>query len=242
MGHKFSPLKKEPTYVKVYNAVEADILSGRLSEGAALPTEIALCDQFGVTRATVREGLRLLEQADLVERGAAKRFYVKRPNTDDVAAATSKGLSLGGVTFREVWETLSLMYPQTAREAARGFDKDALARLLETNALLASASDRDSEQVVDLAVEFFQALVHGLDNRVMLALLQSLNIMIGASLKRVIAKTPKARQRIVKAQKQIIDAIDAKDGEAAALWMSKHIDDLKRGYAVAKVELDQSVL
>lgn len=242
MSHTFKPLKKEPAYVKVYNAVEADILSGSLAEGAPLPTEAELCEQFGVTRATVREGLRLLEQTDLVARGAAKRFYVKRPNAADVAASTSKSLALGGVTFREVWEALLIMYPEAARLAAQKLSKTDIENLRQAHHILTTVKASDTQQIVESAVAFFQYLASGLNNRVLLAMLQSLNMMIGASLNQVIAKTPNARDRILEAQEKIIDALEAKDAEKSAHWISKHIDDLKRGYSVAQVDMDKCVL
>lgn len=242
MAHKFEPLKKEPAYLKVYNAVEAEIVSGALAQGAALATETALCDQFGVTRATVREGLRLLEQADLVQRGAAKRFYVKRPDPSDMAAATSKSLALGGVTFREVWEALQLMYPQAARLAVKRLGRGDIKALRAGHARYQRVNPRDADAVVEGAVAFFQTIAAALNNRVLLAMLQSLNGMIGASLRQVIRKTPKAYERIFSAQGRIIDALEKKDEDQVIHWMAKHIDDLKRGYSVAKVELEKSVL
>ncbi|WP_419572449.1 GntR family transcriptional regulator, partial [Rheinheimera sp.] len=73
-----------------------------------MPIEAELCEQFQVTRSTVREGLRLLEQSGLIARGSHKKFIVKRPNASDVAVAASRSLALGGVTFNEVWETLAI--------------------------------------------------------------------------------------------------------------------------------------
>ena len=67
-------------------------------------------------------------------------------------------------------------------------------------------------------------------------------MLIGASLNQVISKTPKARDRIVSAQAKIIKALEARDEDEAARWIAKHIDDLKRGYTVAKVELEKPVL
>ena len=89
---------------------------------------------------------------------------------------------------------------------------------------------------------FFQAIAAGLNNRVMLAMLQSLNMMIGASLARVIGETPQAKKRIEEAQGKIIAALEAHDEDKAAEWMSRHIDDLMRGYKVAKVDLDARIL
>ena len=227
--------------MKVYRAIEAKILSGDLDQGDALPTEAALCAQFGVTRSTVREGVRLLEQADLLARGAAKRFYVKRPSADDIALTASKGLVLSGASFRNAWEALATFYPPTAELAARRFRKRDLNLMAEVQRSLASSDRLSNEQIVDHAVTFFQLLTEGLQNRVLAALLESLNQLIGTSLRKVIRKTPNARQRIARAQAMILEAIEEKDGIAASQWMAKHIDDLRRGYGVAGINLDDPI-
>ena len=58
---KFQTLASSPAYRRVAEAVERDILCGRLKAGEPLGTEAALVAQFGVNRSTVREGIRLLE-------------------------------------------------------------------------------------------------------------------------------------------------------------------------------------
>ena len=131
MRHTFKPLAREPVYAKVAQAIEQDIVSGALKEGAALPTEGELCEQFGVTRSSVREGIRLLEQAGLIERGPAKRLIVKSPKAAEISAVASRSLAHGGATFREVWETLAAFYPGAARLAAARLDSKALAALKE---------------------------------------------------------------------------------------------------------------
>ncbi|MEO1027693.1 MAG: FCD domain-containing protein [Pseudomonadota bacterium] len=242
MSVTFQPLKKEPAYLKVYQAIEEKILSGQMDEGAVLPTETDLCAQLGVTRATVREGLRLLEQVDLIERGAAKRFYVKRPDASDIAATTSKGFALGGITFREVWEALRAMYPEAARMAAERLTTSDIAALEDTHERLKVSDPEASDATVDLAVEFFQRLARGLNNRVLLAMLQSLNMMIGVSLRNVIAGTPDPQNRIILAQAEIISALKNRDADKASRWLARHVDDLRRGYEIAGVDLDVAVV
>lgn len=242
MVKAFQPLERAPAYLKVFRAIEERISDGTLNDGAHLPTEAELCAQFGVTRSTVREGLRLLEQTGLIVRGPAKKFFIRRPVASDIAAAASKSFALGGVTFHEVWDALATMYPEAARLAAKRLSKEKIAELKAVRATLEAAADKDHEATVDGAVEFFQAIAKGLDNRVMLAMLQSLNLMIGESLRHVIARAPKAKDRILNAQKKLVDAFEARDADLAAEWMAKHIADLKRGYEVAKVDLDAAIL
>ncbi len=242
MSHSFKPLKRVPVYTKVYQAIEADILSGTLEEGAALPTESELCEQFGVTRSSVREGIRALEQAGYVKRGGHKRLLITRPQAGDVAEATSKGLARGGVTFREVWQALSAMYPSAGALAARGLTPTSTEDLERIHAALQSRPSDAYEEIVSDAVDFFQAIANGLGNRVLLTMLQSLNMLIEASLRQVIENTPRAQTRILDAQRHILTAIKTGNEIDAAKWMSKHIDDLKRGYDVASIDLDRKVL
>jgi DNA-binding FadR family transcriptional regulator len=242
MSEAFQPIERAPAYLKVYRAIEERISDGSLKDGAHLPTEAELCAQFGVTRSTVREGLRLLEQTGLIVRGPSKKFFIRRPAAADIAAAASKSFALGGVTFFEVFDTLATLYPEAARLAARRLSKARIAELAAVRARLEAAPDKDCEATVDGAVAFFQHIAKGLDNRVMLAMLQSLNLMIGESLRHVIAGAPKAKHRILNAQKRLIEAFEARDADLAADWMGKHIADLKRGYDVAKVDMDEAIL
>ncbi|GAB5458266.1 MAG: FCD domain-containing protein [Henriciella sp.] len=242
MVHTLKPLKRIPVYMKVYQAIESDILSGNLNEGDLLPTEVELCQLFKVTRSSVREGIRLLEQAGFVRRGAAKRLIVSRPKIGELAEATSQGLARGGVTFREVWQALSLMYPSAGALAARHLSQAAVLEVSSHHEALKKAGQGDFDAIVGAAVGFFQAIANGLDNRVLLTMLQSLNMMIEASLRQVIENTPNARNRIFDAQRHILEAIENRDEAEAAEWMSKHIDDLKRGYDVASVDLERTVL
>jgi DNA-binding FadR family transcriptional regulator len=242
MDGNFQPIERAPAYMMVYRAIEEKISDGSLKDGAHLPTEAELCAQFGVTRSTVREGLRLLEQTGLIARGAAKKFFIKRPVASDIAAAASKSFALGGVTFSEVFDALATLYPEAARLAAKRLAKGSIVEIRKVGEALKAARDDDHEATVAAAVEFFQQIAKGLDNRVMLAMLQSLNMMIGESLRQVIAKAPKAKDRILNAQKKLVEAFEARDAALAADWMAKHIADLKRGYDVANVDLDGAIL
>ena len=240
--HSFSAIRKEPAYMKVAKAIEADISARRLLPGDTLPTEGELSAQFGLNRSTVREGIRLLEQQGLLERGDGKRLIICQPDMGDVARRASRDLAFGGVTFREVWEALAMLQPAAARLAARRSDAEVIARLNEINEQLRAAKAKDHESTVRAAKAFFTVLAESLDNRVLEVTLHSMTRLIAASLMRVIDGAPRARSRIIEAQRQLIEALEATDEDAAELWMGRHISDLKRAYEVAKVDLDESVL
>ena len=66
--------------------------------------------------------------------------------------------------------------------------------------------------------------------------------LIEASLGRVIDVAPQAQGRILKAQRNIIRAMTERNGEDASLWMARHIEDLKRGYEAAQIDLSERIL
>ena len=57
-----------PRYQRVADELTKRIVAGKYPVGANLPTEMELCDQYGISRHTVREALRQLRDAGLIAR------------------------------------------------------------------------------------------------------------------------------------------------------------------------------
>lgn len=76
-------LASQPQYALIAQTVMADIVSGRYVVGSLLPPEMTLCTQFGVSRHTVREAMRMLQERGLVSRQRGVGTLVK---TDKVEA------------------------------------------------------------------------------------------------------------------------------------------------------------
>lgn len=68
MTYAKSGAKLEPRYAQVSDTLQHRIASGLYPVGALLPTELDLCQEFGISRHTVREALRRLTEAGLVQR------------------------------------------------------------------------------------------------------------------------------------------------------------------------------
>lgn len=60
-----SPL---PRYQEITDELLADIAAGKFAVGSMLPTELELCERFGVSRFTVREALRRLHDMGMLDR------------------------------------------------------------------------------------------------------------------------------------------------------------------------------
>src|SRR5581483_9376653 len=60
-------ITKTRIYEQIVLQLQQEILSGQISPGARLPTERDLAVQFGVSRASIREALSVLQSRGLVE-------------------------------------------------------------------------------------------------------------------------------------------------------------------------------
>lgn len=65
-GVRFEPVRPVRAYERIVEQVEEHVLRGQLKPGQRLPSERDLVAQFGVSRSTVREALRVLESSGLV--------------------------------------------------------------------------------------------------------------------------------------------------------------------------------
>ncbi|MDB5430231.1 MAG: hypothetical protein JWP35_1347 [Caulobacter sp.] len=237
-------LERAPTYRLVYDAIEREILSGRLKIGDPLPTEMELADQFAVNRSTVREGIRLLEQSGLITRDGGKRPRISAPHYQTLASSASRALIMHDVTFRELWEASMLLEPATAELAARNIDAPALAALAANLAEMEAAvdalesgasSDVDAFTALDSA--FHEILAEATANRVlMLAHEPVTTLFIPAG--RIILPRLKTWRRVLDAHRRIYGFMETKDADGARAWMRKHMDDFRRGYALTGLDFD----
>lgn len=65
-----------PLYERIYQELRSQIESGRLAEGAQLPTELELAEDFAVSRGTVRQAVTRLVFDGIVERTAGRGTFV----------------------------------------------------------------------------------------------------------------------------------------------------------------------
>ncbi len=148
----------------VFDALSAAILHGDLCPGDALPAEPRLAAQLGVKRGVLREGIKLLEQAGLVEpRQGGGTFvcdYRQRAGLDLLPALLLRpGGGFDPAVVRSVMEMRSAIAPDVARLAARRRDAAHVARLRECVLALSEGEGPERD-----AAPFWDALVDASDN------------------------------------------------------------------------------
>jgi GntR family transcriptional regulator, transcriptional repressor for pyruvate dehydrogenase complex len=213
---------------KVAMAVVEEIVARNLVPGDRLPPEAEMIEQFHISRASLREGLRLLETYGVItiRQGQRGGPEIGSLGPGDVARALSLFFRLSGATYRDVFDARILVEPVMSRIAAQQQapdQMDALRAHLELERTKPSDDD-----YVEISNSFHQ-LVSGLSGNPVLDLLgSSLRALYAEPLFRGHALPKETLAYCRKAHPKIGAAILAGDGESAQTLMAGHMVDLNR--------------
>jgi DNA-binding FadR family transcriptional regulator len=212
------PLERSSIPDQVFRRLAADVIAGRHAPGERLPTQRALAAELGVNIASVREGIKRLEQLKLldVRHGDAMRVRDWRAHGGlDVLvhALGGGGEELDREVLRSVMESRRLLLTASARLAAERRDEPQAELLVRLGGDLARATDDETAQGIDFA--FFATLIEASGNLVLLLIANSIRELYFAHLAtfRAIVRD---RARLAERYESAAAAIDARDPDTAA--------------------------
>jgi GntR family transcriptional repressor for pyruvate dehydrogenase complex len=160
----------------VFRRLTEDILAGRYEPGEKLPTQRALAADLGVNMASIREGVKRLEQLRLVEvrQGDAMRVADWRTagGLDVLAHLLFRAGGLDTGTLEALMEARALMLSEAARLAAERRSDEQAAALSDVAARVADAPDTAAAQALDWA--FFATVVEAAGNLVLALVMNSI--------------------------------------------------------------------
>ena len=239
----FQRVVVEPAYKAVSLAIERAILDGALPPGAALPTEQALAEQFGVHRSTVREAIRRVEQEGLLQRRVGRRLFVCLPGVHELAPRATRLLLLHQTPFQALWDVAVALEPLAARLAAQHATESDLA-LLEANQATSHAMTQDTgsqPRLVALDMEFHALVGRASHNHALMLAREPVGLLYNPTLLQIFARLPQASARNLQAHRATLDALHRRDGNAAAEWTRKHMVDFQRGFVMAGLDMSAAI-
>jgi GntR family transcriptional repressor for pyruvate dehydrogenase complex len=112
------PIKKQTLADQMAGEIRQLILSGELESGASLPTEPELAEQFGVSRAVVRDATRILMAQGLVEVKHGLGVFVTPPQNEAFGEALLLALRRAGASVWDVEQFEQIIFPEVVALAA----------------------------------------------------------------------------------------------------------------------------
>lgn len=200
-----------------------DITRLGLQPGARLPSEVAMAQERGVSRTSLREALRILEVHGLinVRTGPGGGPEVANMGVRDFTRMATLHFHVAGVTFRQLLDARLVLEPQMARLAAEKRTPEQLSALDDVLELHGTAKTTEDLAYCSHTFHSIVAEMAGNGNQVLSIMTSSLH-----SLFEVYAKMDPTRESMVemtKVHEKIADAIREGAPDSAAKYMERHM-------------------
>ncbi|MCP2163305.1 FadR/GntR family transcriptional regulator [Goodfellowiella coeruleoviolacea] len=204
----------------VVEQFEQLISSGEWAVGSRIPPEQQLVEQLGVGRSTVREAVRALEHAGLLEPRRGDGTYVRARH--GLSAALVRRTRAADTL--EVLEVRNSIERSAARSAAMRRTDEDLTRIFDAlNAQNAARDSGDNKAFLDADAEFHRAVIAATHNTVLMELWEGLSDALAAGVATVMAELTRDHLSFP-GHDGLAEAIAAGDGDGAERAVARHID------------------
>lgn len=217
---------------RAYQQLLWTIMEKDFERGSKLPSEFDLSKQFRVSRPVLRQALsRLREEGIVVSRQGSGTFVERRPDTALVDFAPHETI----IEMKRTFEFRAVLECAASRVAARRRSQEDIVRLRSALDDLDSAT-RQGNSILNADAAFHEAICLASDNKNFLAALVKTEADVRTTMMAtgtIAPMLPKDEAMLVKKEHSaVLDAIIAKDEDAADRAMRSHIEStLSRVFA-----------
>lgn len=222
----FQPVRTRRAFEAVCDQIRRQVADGTLQPGHRLPGERELAEQFDISRSGVREALRSLEQAGLVEArtGVNGGFYIRSGEPEGITQAVRDMVALGQMPTASVTEArieLTNVALRLACQRASEAELDAIEADIDFHAEL-FRHGRGSRNVRSVG-EFYRLLARATHNEVIVMLVDALSEVVRTLLARI---DPKPREDMISVRRKVLRHLRARDADKACAAMTLHLKHL----------------
>jgi len=229
-----APITRESVSEMVAKRILEMVTSRALKPGDQLPPERELAKLLDVSRPSVREAIRGLSILGVVRSRQGGGAFISELDGDALLGPIRFFLELEDLNVRDLYDARALIEGDVARRAAKNMpdaDLEALENMLDGHA--ATISDPQAFRVADL--RFHEAIWTGSGNAFLKRIGESLNA-IGLEFRRRASENPNVLRQSLKDHRALVDALKARDPQAAAQAAEMHMQNVYRSTVAQDIE------
>jgi len=221
--------------------IRAQIVTGKLSAGAALPPEGQLMESLGISRPTLREAFRILEAEGLISvvRGSHKGATVRKPSVQLVSRYAGYVLQAQGTTIADLFQARLAIEPTVVRWLATDKGAGRMGPVREVLTRLTELAEAGAyEDFIEHVETFHQALVVASGNNTLVFLSRML-VNLSRRHERHYARRRKQTKKAridtmgqgLKSFEKVVALIEAGDVEGAVAHWRLHLQNANKTWA-----------
>jgi DNA-binding GntR family transcriptional regulator len=200
-----------PLREQVLDLLRQAIVEHRLKPGQRL-IERELVEQIGVSRTTIREVLRQLAAEGLVATIPQRGAVVAIPSAEEAAELYEVRAALESLAARRFVEHASDSQVQALRAA-----------FVEVQGVMAAGDDADTLEMIRAKDRFYDVLLKGSGNRSIHSILSGLTARVSVLRATSMRRPGRALESLAELE-AIVDAVERRDADAAALACARHVE------------------
>lgn len=222
MSHNFELAVPVHTYQRIVDQIERAIVSGEISVGTQLASERDLMVQFGVSRPTVREALRVLQSMGLLESRPGTRGgpVVLAPSSEHLSRSFRAMIGTDALSVAELVEYRVVLEGSASRLAAIRHTPEQLERMRAAVDRMAEATSGSSVTFTDADLEFHEAVWAASGNTALRLSGEAVSGVLRGLMQRRLDTEPRdsdAKATSAAIDRGLFDAIEQRDAARASL-------------------------
>lgn len=226
----FKPAKTQRASDVIYQQIYQKIISGELKTGDRLPAERELCEQFGRSRPSVREALRMLQQDGLINItvGTNGGAVVQGISLDIAEMPLRKLVDMGTISLKELADYRIYNDKCCAFLAMENHTEEDAAMLLDVvDRYGAAAAASDVPLFREIDIEFHKILAQSSHNKLCILITDVVTALCTSMFWNIAVKEmpheelTAFNQRAFEKHKNIADAVINKDKEHLELYLNE---------------------
>ena len=226
----FIAITPHRAFEEIADQIRGMVAAGRLRPGDRLPPERELAATFRVSRNTLREALRALELAGMIEsrKGATGGAFVRSGNPQVVVGGMRDLYHLGAITPEHLTEAriwLSEMVVRVVCERATEADFDALQANIDAMARADAAGDFDERQRLNR--DFHLILARATRNPIVAITMEGVMAVLGQFIAQI---GPGSNPFTLPSRERFMRHLRARDADAAVAEMAQFLKRMQRSY------------
>ena len=218
------PITKTRLSEAAIEQIKEMIVDRNLEPGAKLPSERELVTSFGISRASIREALRMLEIMGLAEVKPGKGVYVKAL-TGDLFMPLSSLLSSHRETLNHHFEARLLLEPAAAALAAKRASNNDIKRLKKITKIFKENLKKDNLiELIRADIEFHRLIANATNNETIEVLMNTITRYNFEGWKMSLRTKERPANTVIEHGK-ILEAIASGDEKKAKSAMRSHLKE-----------------
>jgi len=218
--------RRNRLYEEIIAQIQDLIDSGNLKSGDQLPPERELAEIFKVSRNSVREAIRALEEKSILQSRPGDGTYVVIPEEKSLIEPLAAAIQTQKDKLQEIFQFRRLIEPQIAYLAAENASDDDIAgfrTILEEQ----ERQIKRGENAIEPDVQFHLSLAGSVKNSLLMRAVEILNDALRESRAEYVQS--KTRQEIsLSAHFKVLEAIEKRDPNLAWKEMNEHLVNTER--------------